>query len=134
MGGQLWVNSTNWGDETVSYCEWHGIDCDNSSPRNVNIISLKGNNLVGTFPAELGQFTTVKVLILDDNSLTGTLPTTIGILKDLEYFSISGNLLTGIVPDEICSLTEENGGFLQTLDVDCDNLGGSVTCDCCLYC
>ena len=87
---------------------------------------------IGTFPTTLGLFSsTLQILVLDDNSLTGTLPTELGLLKNLEYFSITGNELTGNVPNEICDITEsQGGGFLQTLDVDCE----SVDCDCCLYC
>merc|ERR1712071_36290 len=121
-GGSSWGDSTNWGDESISFCDWHGIDCDES--KNVNIVFLSGNGLTGTFPTTLGLFSsTLQILVLDDNSLTGTLPTELGLLKNLEYFSITGNELTGNVPNEICDITEsQGGGFLQTLDVDCESV------------
>ena len=135
LGGSDWNVNTNWGDQYVSYCDWYGVDCDDSSTRRVSLLSLADNNLSGTFPASIPNvFSSLRVLILDDNNITGEFPASISNLKDLEYLSITNNQITGTVPQEVCDLRDINGGFLQTLDVDCVEYSGSVSCDCCLFC
>lgn len=100
-----------------------------------DLLSLADNNLSGTFPASIPNvFLSLRVLILDDNNITGEFPASISNLKDLEYLSITNNQITGTVPQEVCDLRDTNGGFLQTLDVDCVEYSGSVSCDCCLFC
>jgi len=52
------------------------------------------------------------------------------LLTNLEWLDLSGNSLTGTVPNEVCALRNDNGGNLDTLVADCEE----VTCPCCTYC
>ena len=47
--------------------------------------------------------TNLEVLSLRDNQLTGSIPSDIGNLTNLTLLSLSNNQLTGIIPDEICN-------------------------------
>ncbi|CAJ1940120.1 unnamed protein product [Cylindrotheca closterium] len=64
-GGMSWRNRDRWNDEGFDYCTWHGISC---TPDNlVQEIVLGSNNLVGTLPIEIYEFSKLKNLWLYSN-------------------------------------------------------------------
>jgi len=67
---------------------------------------------------------------LIDNSLTGLIPSELGLLTNLEWLYLYGNSLTGTLPNEVCALRNDNGGNLDRLYADCEE----VTCPCCTFC
>ena len=70
-GGPSWRIGTNWlSDAPLS--EWYGV-LTNDRGRVWNL-SLRGNNLTGSIPPELGQLTGLVSLSLDENQLSGPIP------------------------------------------------------------
>jgi len=65
LDGSNWLQSLNWNDPTVSFCEWYGITC-----------SVNG---------------TVESIYLIDNALSGKLPEDIFRLPSVKYINLSGN-------------------------------------------
>jgi len=51
-------------------------------------------------------------------------------LANLKRISLSRISLTGTLPDEVCLLRDYNGGYLDHLSADCEE----VTCPCCTTC
>ena len=100
-GGPSWTNKNRWGAATLSN-DWHGIFFDSG---NVIDISLNGNQLTGTIPAELGSLTSLTALYLDQNQLSGTIPTELGSLTNMLNLHLWGNQLSGTIPAELGSLT-----------------------------
>ncbi|KAB1204344.1 hypothetical protein CJ030_MR8G014205 [Morella rubra] len=126
---------SNW-SSSASFCNWHGIACDNSSRVNtielsgknisgrisssifhlpyVEVIDLSHNQLSGEIPYDLFSCHSLRYLNLSDNNLTGQLPPIS--ISDLETFDLSNNMLSGKIPDNIGLLSS-----LEFLD-----LGGNV--------
>jgi len=128
MGSADGPELQNWGNESISFCEWEGIDCDESG--NINVLYLENHNITGSLPAAIGDLTELQVLILNDNNFSGPIPSEIGRLKNLQYLGLFNNDFTGTVSSELCDITDNYGGFLQSLLVDCDK----VECSCCTLC
>ncbi len=91
--GPNWTDNTNWlTDAPLS--EWAGVnefwffsgDC-------VARLRLRGNQLSGEIPAELGNLTTLKSLRLRENQLSGEIPAELGNLTTLEWLLLDGNQL-----------------------------------------
>ncbi|KAF7077049.1 hypothetical protein CFC21_081640 [Triticum aestivum] len=61
---------------------------------------LNGNNITGTLPAGLAQFTSLATLILSDNHMTGPVPTEIGRINGLISLDLRNNNLTGVITEE----------------------------------
>ena len=62
--GSNWTTSTNW-KTSAALSAWHGVDTDASG--RVTGLSLSGNQLSGSIPAELGDLTSLQRLILTNN-------------------------------------------------------------------
>ena len=78
------------------HCEWEGIDCDEEQ-QCVEALDLKGRNLTGVLPAELGSLTSLTTLWLRNNpKLTGSLqalkPLTLLYRLDMENTQVTGRL------------------------------------------
>lgn len=115
--GDNWTNNENWCTD-ASIDTWYGV----STTRDlVTSISLYDNNLCGTLPVEIGDFSQLKTLNLRNNEITGDLPTEIGNLSRLTTLNLGGNQLTGNIPAEICNLTN-----LIVLYLNRNNLTGNI--------
>ena len=114
--GANWDDSTNWlSDAPLS--EWHGVTTDTDG--RVMELSLAGNKLTGSLPAELGYLTNLQVLELAGNSLDGALPAAWGRLGSLEVLELAGNHLSGPLPTEWHYLRR-----LDVLDLSRNSLSG----------
>ncbi len=40
MNGENWVNSANWNDPDICYCDWYGILCATSDPEECQVCCL----------------------------------------------------------------------------------------------
>ncbi|KAJ0957860.1 putative protein kinase RLK-Pelle-LRR-IX family [Helianthus annuus] len=94
---------------TSSFCNWDGIQCDNSN--RVTSINLPDKSLTGTLPSDLNQLTQLKTLSLPRNHIAGPLPT-LANLTLLQQVILESNNFTSIPPDFFSGLTN-----LQTIRI-----------------
>jgi hypothetical protein len=93
----------NW-NTNAPVSDWFGITVETISGQEhvVKIDLLGRNDLNGTLPKEIGNFSELKHLqIIFHESLTGDIPVEIGNLTKLEFLSLWDNNLTGKIPSEI---------------------------------
>ena len=116
-GTTRWWNRTNWGS-AAPINTWYGVTT-NSDGR-VTELNLRGNNLVGTLPAALGDLDQMVNLQLSSNRLRGAIPASLGGLTNLQELSFSNNLMSGSIPD-LRGLTN-----LQELSFSNNLMSGSI--------
>ena len=63
------------------------------------------NNLVGEIPASVGNISSLEIFNVRQNYLHGGIPNSLGQLKKLVQLSIGGNNLTGVIPDAIYNIS-----------------------------
>ena len=113
--GDYWYTHTGWliGDP----CRY-GLSCSNGRVLN---ISLYGNYLSGSLPAELAKADALQVLNLTLNLIRRNIPTKILSMKSLQHLDLGNNILHGQLPD-VLSLPN-----LTVLDLSANlNLHGSL--------
>ncbi|XP_048446715.1 receptor-like protein EIX1 [Pyrus x bretschneideri] len=108
--------------------------CDKTDgPKQLQILRLHNNSLIGEIPDCLDNLQNLELLNLENNNLignipasfVGSIPTRIGkSLSHLGVLSLRSNMLRGNIPHELCSLRK-----LQILDLTDNNLFGAIpTC------
>ena len=136
--GAEWTNVTKnnikWLNEYASYCDWHGVTCDDD--KRVKVLELSNNGLSGRLSESIGKLTSIQKLDLSDNDIKvmsicsiimtlfsfvantltkhrrsctqpqGPIPTEIGLLSNLTYLRLSYNAFTGKAPDTLTKLTQ----------------------------
>lgn len=118
--GPGWTNNTNWLGAAGTECTWYGIDCDETQS-NVTEIGLDANQLTGTLPPSIRNFTKLRYLLVSSNNLRGPLPSQIGELADLEKFYGGGAQFTGPIPQSFSALKK-----LYFLDLTSNELSGAL--------
>ena len=99
--GANWEHNHNWlSDEPLR--DWYGVT---ASDGRVTTLDLRGNQLTGPIPAELGNLDNLTWLALFDNQLTGAIPSWLGDLSNLEVLYLNDNQLTGPIPPELGTLS-----------------------------
>jgi len=86
--------------------------------------------LTGSLPSQLSN-TNIDRLWLFGNRLSGRIPSSWGNLDDLKYLYLESNQLSGSAPSSLCSLSENQGGDLAELGMDCHSTIGCSCCTCC---
>ncbi|OQX13285.1 MAG: hypothetical protein BWK80_42990 [Desulfobacteraceae bacterium IS3] len=81
-------------------------------------LNLNENNLTGSIPEAIGDFTKLQYLSLKGNGLTGDIPSKLWTLSALKEIDLSGNGLTGKLPEglKLSNLQKLN---LSDNDIDC---------------
>eukprot|EP00929_Paragymnodinium_shiwhaense_P108214 TRINITY_DN74540_c0_g1_i1.p1 TRINITY_DN74540_c0_g1~~TRINITY_DN74540_c0_g1_i1.p1 ORF type:complete len:379 (-),score=83.18 TRINITY_DN74540_c0_g1_i1:13-1149(-) len=75
----------------------------------LHTLELDRNQILGSFPAEVGSMTNLRVLTLSYNELRGRMPEEITRLRNIEIFDVSHNqFLTGEIPESIIADWTEN--------------------------
>ncbi|KAJ7949530.1 putative Receptor protein kinase [Quillaja saponaria] len=111
-----WNNSSN----RQSPCGWHGITCDSAG--NVIEINLAYTDLKGTLHnLDFSSFKNLLRLDLKGNQLKGSIPQNIGILSKLQYLDLSTNSLNGTLPLSLANLTR-----VLELDVSRNKITGEL--------
>ncbi|CAH8383213.1 unnamed protein product [Eruca vesicaria subsp. sativa] len=64
--------------------------------KNLRVLDLRRNNVVGKLPLCLGSLNKLRVLDLSSNQLIGSLPSTFSSLESLQYLSLLDNNFTGL--------------------------------------
>ena len=109
------TGTLNWSDG-LAIASWESVGLTTDAPSRVKSLSLSGQSLAGSIPAQLGDLTRLEVLNLARNSLTGNIPPDLGDLTELDTLDLRGNSLKGAIPEELEDLSR-----LDTL-----NLGGNT--------
>lgn len=99
-------------------CEWAGIICESGTISQLNFEEELG----GTIPEEIVQFTDMIVLKIEDSLISGPIPSNIGSLQNLLAIDLNINSMTGSIPDSLYLLTN-----LQQLDLDNNFFTGSLS-------
>ncbi|KAH0650015.1 hypothetical protein KY284_029927 [Solanum tuberosum] len=76
---------------------------DNKLHGYMPVLVLNHNNLIGSFPREVGNLTELQILDLADNNLTGEIPKKFS--NQIELFDLSFNWFTGSLPMEIFNIS-----------------------------
>ncbi|GMY17564.1 probably inactive leucine-rich repeat receptor-like protein kinase At2g25790 [Fagus crenata] len=105
-------------NSSATFCNWHGIACDNSS-RVINSIELSGQNISGKISSSIFQLEHVQVVDLSNNQLLGEIPGDLFSCPSLRYLNLSNNNLTGPLPRISIS-------HLETLDLSNNFLWGRI--------
>ena len=98
---------------------WQGVTVGGEG--RIVALDLRGLNLSGRLPGELGELSHLYILRLDGNRLTGAIPPELANLTRLTMLSLDGNGLTGPIPPELVNLL--NLGQLWLAD---NRLTGSI--------
>ncbi|MBP1659367.1 MAG: peptidase gingipain, partial [Candidatus Aminicenantes bacterium] len=126
-GGDSWTYKSGWKDGDLhsdgfalpgTEGAWYGVTVDAD---NVTWVSLGGNNLTGSIPAEISGLAALQMLNLGSNQLTGSIPASIGSMTSLTQLYLSYNALTGSIPAELGNLTN-----LISLYLPNNQLTGSI--------
>ena len=80
--------------------------------KNIKKLDLHSNTLTGNIPVQIGHLSEVTELLLGNNSLTGWIPDALSHCVNLEVIDVSGNKLGGPIPEPIASLA-----YLKILDL-----------------
>jgi gliding motility-associated-like protein len=88
----------------------------------VDSLDLQGNNLVGNFPASIGDITNLEYISIGLNPLTGPIPTTIKNLPNLRVFQVFKANLSGAIPIELWNLSR-----LERVNLSENQLKGSIS-------
>jgi hypothetical protein len=97
----------SWLKGNQTECQWHGIRCDTPDVITRILIGNKaplGNNLVGTFPVEFAELTSIFAIVLvegDAGKIRGTIPTQLARLTDLTTIFIQDHALSGTIPQQL---------------------------------
>ncbi|MDE2779199.1 MAG: hypothetical protein OXI91_05925 [Chloroflexota bacterium] len=101
-----------WDDYIVSdvdMSEWPGIRADFDG--RVIILDLRGRNLSGPIPPEIGGLSALQALDLAINNFSGQVPAELANLTNLERLFLGGNMLTGCIPGVLLPVTYDDGGL-----------------------
>ncbi|KAK4254432.1 hypothetical protein QN277_009817 [Acacia crassicarpa] len=90
-------------ESSESYCQWHGVTCENRLSGRVialNLTGLRGGKLTPS----IGDMSEIRVLSLPHNMFSGEIPETLGKLRLLEVLELQGNNLSGRIPNQMSYL------------------------------
>ena len=119
MGGASWNHNSNWCSD-LPVTQWYGVYTADGV--HVARINLDNNNLSGSIPPEIGNFSCLEILVIGDSpNLTGSIPPEIGNLKSLKMLDLVRTGLNGSIPAEIGNL--EN---LSNLNLSQNNFSGEI--------
>jgi len=99
--GSSWIKSYNWKtDDDVEY--WYGIKTEGVHVTNID---LGNNQLDGTIPVAVGEFSKLRELQLDGNQLTGEIHAEVYGLTNLEILNLGRNQFTGSISPDLTNLS-----------------------------
>ena len=118
LNGDHWYDTTNWLNDTVSYCEWAGLECDFQC--NIISIQLINNNLIGIIPEEISALKFLQNFDLFCNHVQHGLDS-IKNLKFLRNINLTYNNVAGTIPIEFGQMS-----YLQNLNMQQNRIEGTI--------
>ncbi len=113
---KMWDEPWRWG--APDQCALYGVTCQDG---HVTALALESNNLIGTIPPEIGNFSQLELLNLSSNSLSGELPTQFYDLHNLVSINLEFNLLSGTISTRIGELSN-----LEEINLIVNQFEGSI--------
>ncbi|CAL1374862.1 unnamed protein product [Linum trigynum] len=131
-------------NQTLHFCQWQGVTCNNETEQRVTQLDLKLNRLSGSIsphignlsflthlilnnntisgeiPPEIGRLTRLQQLVLVQNSISGTIPPNLSACSNLTMLRVGNNGLSGEIPTQLCNLMN-----LQLLSIHFNNFTGN---------
>lgn len=92
-----------------------------SKPAKLGQLNLANNQLSGSLPFSLSNFSSLQILLLSGNKFSGPIPPSIGDLRQVLKLDLSGNSISGGIPPEIGKCDH-----LTYVDLSQNNLSGSI--------
>jgi Leucine-rich repeat (LRR) protein len=93
--GAQWTQKWDISQNKLHEVSWYGVGTKDG---HVVSLSLSGNNLSGTLPAELSDLIYLETLNLQSNAIEGSLPSDLGRLVNLKTINFQSNQLEGTLP------------------------------------
>ncbi|WZZ72970.1 hypothetical protein YC2023_084340 [Brassica napus] len=87
--------------------------------KSLRILVLRNNNLTGTIPSDIGEFSNLEQVDLSFNQLHGPIPASLFNLNQLTHLFLGNNTLNG-------SLPTQKSQSLSDIDVSYNDLSGSL--------
>ncbi|XP_071699045.1 uncharacterized protein [Rutidosis leptorrhynchoides] len=121
--GLIYLPELNLLELQNNYLSGNLSEYQNSSSRLVKLIqlNLSNNQLSGSLPVSLSNFSSLQIFLIAGNRLSGLIPTTIGQLRQVSNLDLSENSLSGKIPPDI-----GNCIHLTYLDLSQNNLSGFI--------
>ncbi|WP_278010779.1 leucine-rich repeat domain-containing protein [Flavobacterium gyeonganense] len=94
--GSQWTQKWDISQNKLHEVSWYGVGTKDG---HVVSLSLAGNNLSGTLPAELSDLAYLETLNLQTNAITGSIPANIGNLQNLKTVNLQSNKFEGTLPN-----------------------------------
>ncbi|KAM5554223.1 LRR receptor-like serine/threonine-protein kinase EFR [Rosa sericea] len=115
--------TSSW-NETLYFCQWHGVTCSRRHRQRVTKLQLGSLALVGSISPHIGNLSFLRVLNLQNNSFTHQIPPQIGHLHRLQLtiLQFTENKFGGMLPKSISNLSTS----LQFLTIGGNQLHGSI--------
>lgn len=139
------LHALNWSKSSSICSNWTGITCNADLSRVIavrlpavgfngeipartisrlsalQILSLRSNDISGTFPSDFTNLKNLSMLYLQFNNFSGPLPTDFSAWENLSVLNLSNNRFDGSIPKSISSLTQ-----LSDLDLANNSISGEI--------
>lgn len=111
----------SWRNESLDFCQWHGVTCTNNHPRHVIALDLASSGLTGSLSPAIAELTFIKRIDLCNNSLRGEISGDLYHINGLKHLDLSYNHLYGLVPSSLYNISS-----LTYLNLHYNNLTGAL--------
>lgn len=137
--------SLNWNENNSVCSSWTGVTCNKDQSRVISLrlpgmalrgeippntisrlsalqnLSLRSNNISGSFPSDFSKLQNLTTLYLQFNNFRGPLPSDFSVWKNLTIIDLSNNYFNGSIPSSILNLTH-----LTALNLANNSLSGQI--------
>ncbi|TVU03411.1 hypothetical protein EJB05_51049, partial [Eragrostis curvula] len=111
----------SWRNESLSFCEWHGVSCGTPQTARVVALDLASLHITGSLSPCIAQLNFLTSIDMASNQINGHIPPEIGKLTQLRYLNLSMNSITGVIPDTISSCSH-----LEVITIMNNSIAGEI--------